>query len=115
MNGCGKTLGLWQAGFGCFAPDQVAVRSIGQTAGDRGIQSTAHAIETLGSALTGEEALIRGINIRSNQVSPVGISTGNQESRNTKHIGGETGRDKMLDSGLRGDKHFAAHMSAFLL
>ena len=76
VHGLGKFTGkadVWHAGF---APHQVGVGSVGNTAADGLFQAVLDAVETFLRALTGQEWLVVGVVVAGDQVGSFCVGAG---------------------------------------
>ena len=88
-----ELLGLLQIWFGGFAPQQIGVRRIGQTACDGGTDAAANSEESLWSALSGAELTIAGIDVTGEKVRTISIGSSHHQRGNAHDVGSEPRRD----------------------
>ena len=105
---------LVQVRLGGFAPDQVAVRRIGQPTRDRGVQSAVDLVEAFDRAFAGAEDLVVVVDVAGQQERAVGIGTRQDQRGHAQNIGRQTRCHQLLDRFLRRHQHLAAKMTALL-
>ena len=114
MNGGRKAPCFGHVGLGRLAPQQVGVRSVGQTAIDGLLDAGLDVEEALARALTREEAGVARVMVRQEQVGRVGVGTRDDHRGHAEHVGCQPRRHQLVD-GLAGrNQYLAAEMPAFL-
>ncbi len=86
MDRLGESPGLLEIGVSGLTPDHVAVRRIGQCPGDRRVETLAHSIETLGSALPGHEWAVPLVDVGGEEGCRVGVGAGDDHRRHIHHV-----------------------------
>ena len=113
--GVGELLGLVEVGCPGLTPDEVAVRGIGQGAGDGGGHAGLGVEEALGGALASQEWLVAVVHVAGDERGSQGIGPGDDHRRHAEDVGGQAGRGQRPDVLLGRDEHLAAHVAALLL
>ncbi|MNL00956.1 hypothetical protein D3C87_1214080 [compost metagenome] len=103
-----------QVRLGGFAPDQVGVRRVGQAASDGLVQTGAHFVETFLGTFASHEWLVVRVAVRSQQVSGVGVGTGQDDGRSTGNVSSQASSGQLLYGFLGRNQYLAAHVAAFL-
>ena len=103
-----------QVRFRGLAPDQVAIRRIGQAARDGRVETAVDGVEALRGALAGAENAIVRIDVARQKMRAVGIGAGQDQRGNIQNVRRQPGCDEFLYGFLRGHQNFAAQVSALL-
>ncbi len=114
MDSIGKTTRQFEIRRRSFAPYQIGIRGIRQTAADRLLNARMGAVKTFAGAFAGNKTAVIGIAVGGDQICRIRIGTRNHQRRDAHHISGQTRSNQFLNRLLRGDQHLAAHMAAFL-
>src|SRR6266508_914658 len=98
-----------------LAPEQVGVRRVRETAGDRGLDAVVDAEEALGRPLTRAERAVRVVDVARDQVRAERVRPGDQHRRYVEHVRREPRRVERADELAGRDEHLAAEVAALLL
>src|SRR5436305_13073412 len=100
MDGIGEVLSLFEIWRRSFAPDKIAVWSVGKAPGNGRIEATMHFVETFRRSLTSEEFVVNWVNIAGDEMRAVRIGTSNEDSGNDHNMGSTACSDQVVDSSL---------------
>src|SRR5690606_29660946 len=114
VDGFRKAASVFQIRGGSFAPDQVGVRSVGQTTGNGLIQTGTSAVEAFNRTLVQNEGAIVLVHIAGDQVRCVRIGTGNQNRGNVQNVGSQTSSHQLGDGFTRCHNHGATQETPLL-
>jgi hypothetical protein len=87
MHGFGELAGEFQIRRAGFAPHQVGVVSVSDSAGDGLVQTLLGLVEAFGGTLARQERLVVLVVVGGQQVSSFGIGTGDHQGRHAIDVG----------------------------
>ena len=114
VDGFGELARELQVRLAGFAPDQVGVRRVSQTAADRLIKTVVGFIEAFHRAFAGAERAVVVVDIAGQQVGGFGVGARHDQRRHAHHVGGEARGDQLLHRFAGRHQHLAAHVPALL-
>ncbi len=114
MNGFSEGLGVGEVGLAGFAPHQIGIGRVGQTAGDGLLQAGLGAVEAFDRALASAEGLVGIVNVGSDQVGRFGVGARHQHRRHAHDVGRQARCHELGNSLASRHQHLAAHVAAFL-
>ena len=88
-----ELLGFSHVGVRSLAPDQVCVRSVGETASDRRLDAAANAEESFRRALAGAEGAVPLVDIAGKEIGAVGIGASHDQRGHAHDVRGQSGCD----------------------
>src|SRR5699024_5498751 len=115
LDALGEVAGHLQVRGGGLHPEQVGVRSVGQTTGDTGVDAVTEAVEAFGRTLTGEIGLVGLVDVVSDQRSGMSISSCDDDGQDVGHDSGYTCGVHRLDELYGGDDDLATKAPKLLL
>ena len=113
-DGLGELPGLVEIGRGGLAPEQVAVRRVGEAALDGRLQSRRRHEEPLRGALAGQPGPVPDIDVAGDQAGAQRVGAGDQDGLDTHDVSSQPGRPQRGEMLRCGHQHFPAHVAALL-
>src|SRR5215470_14028059 len=114
MDALGKTASFIDIGLRSFAPEHVNIRRVNQSASNGSVQASFVSEEAIVGAFAGQELDVADVTVAGEQLGTVGVSAGDQDSRNIADVGSKASRHQLLHKFLRRHQDFAAQVAAFL-
>ena len=95
MDRLGKSTCELQIRRAGFAPDQIRIRGVGESAGNRLLETGSGSVKALDRPLTRQERTIALIHIRGDEIGRLGVGSGQQQRRHTEHVRRQTRSDQL--------------------